>query len=112
MVSDSYKQFIAPSYTEFLPRCEAFRYFSSKSKRGKSLNSKKTAMTWVNNSERILRSFFRNKNGTYRRFWDLNYKNRDWFFKACQDFNVSKISVLAELGNRLSLFGEESHKEY
>lgn len=112
MLSENYKRFIAPSFTEFLPHCEAHNYFKSKSKRGKPLNNKKNAMTWLNCSERIIRHFFRNKNGTYRRFWDLNYKNRDWFFKTCQDFNVSKISVLAELGNRLSLFGEESNREY
>lgn len=109
---DDYKRFIAPSFTEFLPRCEAHHYFRSKSKRGRALNTKKDALVFDNSDERILKSFFRNKNGTYRRFWDLSYRNRDFFFKICRNFKVSRISILAELGNRISIYGEQENKEY
>jgi len=111
-MNSNYARFVAPSYTEFLGRCPAHNYFRSRSKRGKPLNSIKTAMVWVNSQERILRTFFRNTNGTYRRFWDLSYKSRDWFFKTCRDYNISKISVLVELSERLTTYGEETNREY
>ena len=109
---EQHRHFIAPSYTEFLPKCDAHIYFRSKCRRGKPLNTSKDAMEFVNSFEQIVRGFFRNKNGTYRRFWDLTYRNRDYFFKMCHDFKVSRITVLAELCKRLSEFGEERNKEY
>jgi len=66
----------------------------------------------VNKLERVVRYFFRNPNGTYRRFWDLDYRNRDYFYSVCKEYKISPISAFALLSEQTNKNGLEERKEY
>ena len=66
----------------------------------------------VNKLERVVRYFFRNPNGTYRRFWDLSYRNRDYFYSVCKEYKISPISAFALLSEQTLKNGLEERKEY
>jgi hypothetical protein len=55
--------------------------------------------------ERLIGKLFRCPNGQYKRFWNLDHREREYFLKSVRDNAISLVTAYAMLGERQAKYG-------